>query len=49
MQETSGKREERRDFCVKNKRTGTNDERWEKMRGVDDFEEVSKIMRYCLI
>lgn len=40
MQEASGKREEGRHFCVKNKRTGTGDERWEKVREVDDFEKV---------
>lgn len=40
MQETSGKREEGRHFCVKDKRTGIGDERWEEVRGFDDLEEI---------
>lgn len=40
MQETSGNREEGRHFCVRNKRAGTLDERWKKVREVDDFEKV---------
>lgn len=40
MQETSVKREEGRHFCVKDKRTRIGDERWEEVRGVDDFEEI---------
>lgn len=40
VQEASGKREEGRHICVKNKRTETGDERWENVREVDDFKQL---------